>query len=676
MSQSRQLAAIMFTDIVGYTGLMGEDEQKALELLKKNRLVQRPIIEKFKGRWLKEIGDGVLASFNTVSDAVYCAGAIQKACENEPNLKLRIGIHEAEVVFEGNDVFGDGVNIASRLEPLAPIGGILVSESVYRNLGNKKGIKTKFIREETLKNVKDPVKIYQVKVADDETPIATTTKQNVDRHKVGINRGVLISGGVIILLLAVFALYQYRIEEPSNIPKPTTEADVEKSIAVLPLSSLSTDPENQLFADGIVEDLLSRLALIDGLKVISRTSSEMYREKGTKSLPQIARELGVSYIIEGSVQRIGGKARVNIQLIDARQDAHIWSQIYDRDVQDIFKTQSDITIHVASELNTLLTAQQTTEIQKNRTDNVKAFELYQLGRFYWNKRTSEGYHTSIDYFEQAIAEDPDYGLAYAGLADTYNLMSIQKYIEKKTGRDKAVELASKALELDESLAEAHNVLASIYTYIDMDWEGAEREYLRAIDLNSNYSTAHHYYSEHLSITGRHQEARKQINTALELDPLSFVIRYVSTKLYFNRGLFNEALTENQRCYELFGDHRWTARYNFEINQQLGNGPAALEGIKRLGTITGRFEATTLDSIYQTSGLSGLLRHRIEKTDWIYSKAQLYGLLGEDEKAMDMLEKALDEGEFSIEFTFRWAFRNLHSNPRFQTLVRQVGLGGS
>ena len=153
--QSRQLAAIMFTDIVGYTKLMGEDEEKAFELLKKNRQVQRPIIEKFNGKWLKEIGDGVLASFSTVSDAVYCAGTIQKAFENEPDLKLRIGIHQGEVVFEGNDVFGDGVNIASRLEPLAPIGGILVSESVNRNLGNKKGIETFFIREEALKNVKD-----------------------------------------------------------------------------------------------------------------------------------------------------------------------------------------------------------------------------------------------------------------------------------------------------------------------------------------------------------------------------------------------------------------------------------------------------------------------------------------------------------------------------------------
>ena len=181
-TQSRQLAAIMFTDIVGYTALMGEDEQKAFELLKKNRQVQRPIIEKYNGRWLKEIGDGVLASFSTVSDAVYCAATIQKTCENEPDLKLRIGIHLGEVVFEGNDVFGDGVNIASRLEPLAPIGGILVSESVQRNLSNKRGIETDFVREEQLKNVKEPVKIYSVQVEGAEPvviPELSATPQHV-----------------------------------------------------------------------------------------------------------------------------------------------------------------------------------------------------------------------------------------------------------------------------------------------------------------------------------------------------------------------------------------------------------------------------------------------------------------------------------------------------------------
>ena len=164
MSQSRQLAAIMFIDIVGYTALMGKDERKAFELLKKNRQVQRPIIEKFNGRWLKEIGDGVLASFNTVSDAVYCAKEIQETCQTEENLSLRIGIHQGEVVFEDGDVFGDGVNIASRLEPLAPVGGILVSESVHKNVLNKQDIETTFVSEEQLKNVQEPVRVYQVQV--------------------------------------------------------------------------------------------------------------------------------------------------------------------------------------------------------------------------------------------------------------------------------------------------------------------------------------------------------------------------------------------------------------------------------------------------------------------------------------------------------------------------------
>ena len=209
----------MFTDIVGYTALMGKDEQRAFELLKRNRNVQRPIIDKFNGRWLKEIGDGVLASFDTVSDAVYCAKEIQETCKAEPDLKLRIGIHEGEVVFEGDDVFGDGVNIASRLEPLAPVGGILVSESVNRNLGNKKGIETNFIREETLRNVKDPIRIYAVKVEGLEAPdsIPKTsglaapkspesteppTRKLFNQMKIGLTA----MGGLVILGLAYMIL--------------------------------------------------------------------------------------------------------------------------------------------------------------------------------------------------------------------------------------------------------------------------------------------------------------------------------------------------------------------------------------------------------------------------------------------------------------------------------------
>jgi TolB-like protein/AraC-like DNA-binding protein len=487
---------------------------------------------------------------------------------------------------------------------------------------------------------------------------------SANKQKSIIGKPALLIFLGVVIVAAVWYFFLQRKHASSNM---------EKSIAVLPLSNLSTDPNNQFFADGLVEDLLTRLSTIKGFRVISRTSSEMYRKKGTKSIPQIADELGVAYIIEGSVQRDDGKARINIQLIEAKSDTHIWSKLFDRDLDDIFEIQSEIAIQIASELNTILSAQQTNDIQKNRTDNVKAFEFYQLGRFYWNKRTGDGYRTSIEYFEKAIAEDPDYGLAYAGLADTYNLMTLQRWTEEKKGRDKTEELALRALELDASLAEAHNVLASIYTYIDLDWEGAEREYLKAIAINPNYSTVHHYYSEHLSIMGRHNEAREHIDKALQLDPLSFIIRYVSAKLYFNRGLFQEALAENQRCQELLKDHLWSVWGSFEINYKLGADSAALASFKHFGRISGEYDPDRADSVHLVSGLDGLLKWRIELTKETYNKAEYYGLLGDNEKAMNTLEVAFNQGNYNKEFTFKYAFKNLWPDPRFKALLQRMGL---
>jgi TolB-like protein/class 3 adenylate cyclase len=666
---SHQLAAIMFTDIVGYTALMGADEDQAFVVLQRNQEIHRTIVKQFNGTLIKEIGDGMLISFSLASEAVKCAIEIQKICK-EQDYQLKIGIHEGEMVFAEEDVYGDGVNIASRLQEVAGAGCIAISERVYADVKNKVGINTRYVGNKRLKNVDEPVKVYEVQCGEfvqEEHHNGESAQYNKIHGK---NRYIIFSG-IVILVIAAFLGWQHFSEQPV--------AELEKSIAVLPLSSLSKDPENQFFADGIVEDLLNRLSHLKEFKVVSRTSSEMYRERGTKSVPEIAKELGVSYIIEGSVQRNNNKVRITIQLIDAQRDAHIWSNIFNRDLEDVFKTQSDIALTIASELKSVLTNQQTVEIRKNRTESVKAFEMYQIGRFYWNKRTEEGYLKSIDYFEQALREDPEYGLGYAGLADSYNLMAIQGFVDKKEGRDKAVDFAKKALALDKTLAVAHTVLASIYTYVDFNWEEAEYEYLKAIEINPNYSTAHHYYSEQLSITGRHELAREQINIAIELDPLSFVIRIASTKIYFNRGLFQQAYKENERSRELNQnrDHRWIAMNDFLINWYLGKGPAALDGFKRYyGEIRSMMNPSEIDSIYSVSGLRGLMESRLELTTRPYIKAMVHGYLGSDKEAMDWLERAVNEEDFSIEFTFKYAFRNLHTNPRYKALLQQVGLADS
>jgi len=322
MSSSRQLAAIMFTDIVGYTALMGEDEQKAFDLLRKNRQLQKPIIEKFNGTWIKEIGDGVLASFHTVTDAVMCSIEIQKACNDIDDLKLRIGIHLGEVVFEDNDVFGDGVNIASRLQALAPIGGIWISEAVYKNVSNKKKIKTKFVSEEILKNVKEPVRVYEVKPEDFETyesavtvPAASVIRKQELRKKQKRLMPVIIFLSVIIVLGLGYYI---------NTIFQKTERDIGKknSIAVLYFENMSGDSQQEYFSDGITEEIITHLANIKALRVISRTSVLTYKGKPV-NLKKIADELDVSSVLEGSVRKSGNTLRINADLIDARTDKHL-----------------------------------------------------------------------------------------------------------------------------------------------------------------------------------------------------------------------------------------------------------------------------------------------------------------------------------------------------------------
>ncbi len=459
-------------------------------------------------------------------------------------------------------------------------------------------------------------------------------------------------------------------------PNQKIHSTQEKSIAILPFDNLSTLEENQFFADGIVEDLLNRLSLIENFRVISRTSSEMYRQRGSKSLSQIARELNVNYIIEGSVQRENNTARINVQLIDAEQDDHMWSKLYDRELNEIFKVQSEIALKIATELNTVLTAQQEIDIEKNPTTNVEAFEMYQLGRYHWNKRTKEGYLNAIEYFNKAISEDSSYALAYAGIADTYHLMAVQDHIAWTEGRDLAVSMANKALSIDFKLAEAHTVLASVYAYLDWNWLEAEEEFKLAFHFDPNYSTAAQYYSEFLTILGRKEESRQYINHAVEVDPLSFVIRHISARHYSDDGDFEKSIEELKICDEIIPNHPWTNNELFFNYVYIGDDKSALNCCRRLGsTYYHNFTPNQVDSIYSIEGIKGILQLRIDSTKANMLKARCYALLGESEKSLDCLERIMqrEQGQAFPWILSVYGFKDLHDLPRFQRIRQKLGL---
>jgi adenylate cyclase len=461
MSESRQLAAIMFTDIVGYTALMGEDERKAFKLLDKNREIQRPIIEQFKGKWIKEIGDGILASFHTVSDAVFCAIGIQQACEKIPDLKLRIGIHLGEVIFQNHDVFGDGVNIASRLQALAPIGGILVSESVYKNISNKKEIITEFIGEEVLKNVKEPVKIYEVNVGKSEN-------RQVDGLETLKKKIVTVSGkkkkiffGVGLLFLATLLTYYLFV----SVFFPGKKNTLEKSIAVLYFDNMSGDPAQDYFSDGITEEIITRLSFLKDLRVISRTSVFSYKGKG-KNIKEIAKELNCSTILEGSVRKSGNKISITARLIDANTDKYLWSDIFDRELNDIFEIQSSVAETIADKFAVLISPETQIQISHQPTRNMVAYDLYLKAKSVAFKDAGLGIGNS--YFnrdqartllKKAIKLDPAFSEALALLSRTF--LEGSDYGEGPNMLDSATEYAQKAIEYNPAVIEGHMALALV-----------------------------------------------------------------------------------------------------------------------------------------------------------------------------------------------------------------------
>jgi adenylate cyclase len=471
--EDRRLAAIMFTDIVGYTKLMGSDEKKAFEVLRRNRNIQKPIIKKYRGKWLKEMGDGILASFNSAYDAVRCAGEIIYLTKQE-EIGLRIGIHLGDVVFQGGDVLGDGVNVASRLEEMAEAGSIYISEAIYNNVKNKEGIKAEFIEERALKNVDEPVRIYKVHYEHNESSISTALP-NIDGGR-KLNKFLIIT--FIVIIVAIILWIFIPVKEDTQVTEEASIIPNVQSIAVLPFINDSPDEENEYFCNGMMEEILSHLQKISALQVKSRTDVEKYRNT-SQSIDSIAKELNVNFMIEGSVRKYANRFRITTQLIDAGSGNHLWAETYDGTYNDtVFIVQADIAKKIASAIQAKITPQEVKRIDQMPTDKIQAYDLelraHEMIRNWRDKRESTFLTLALNLYNRALEIDPEYIKALEGKAlyywTTMNIDSSLLYFDKM-------------IAVDPKYSQAYNSKGSIFAWILNQPDSAITYISKAIELD-------------------------------------------------------------------------------------------------------------------------------------------------------------------------------------------------
>jgi adenylate cyclase len=639
--EERKLAAIMFTDLVGFTSMAQQDESLAMTILSEHAQIMRSMLRRYGGREIKTMGDSFLIEFPNALDAVKYAVEVQEGNSKlnsgrppEKRASIRIGIHVGDVIHSKGDVYGDAVNIASRIEPLAGPGGICLTEQVYDQVRNKVRFRMTKLSSPKLKNVNLPIDVYVLGTQLDD---GVAERVEFDRARV----------------------------------------------AVLPLTNMSPDPNDEYFADGMTEELITALSAINGLTVIARTSVMPYKT-APKRIAEIGRELEVGTVIEGSVRKAGNKVRITVQVIDARSEGHLWASNYDRELNDIFAVQSEIAEKVAGTLKVKLLDSDKRRLAKNPTGNVEAHTLYLKGRYYWNLRTKEGMDRAIEYFKLAVEQDEGFAAGYTGLAECYLVMGRNLLADPTVAFPRAKEYVTKALALDPNSAEAHACLANSLHYYEHRLKESEAEFRRAIELNPNYATAHQWFAHMLVQVGRRDEAYAEITRARELDPLSRIINLnVGDALYY-LGEYDKAIEHFKKMIDL--DPKFALSYRslahaYELKSEFDK---ALAAIEMYGELSKKPLETKLDKalIYASKQDRAESHRLLGEVEANYGKEFLspfwfgavYCLLGEDDHCFEWLNMAYDEHDSSIMLLkIEPDLERVRGDPRYVSLLEKTGL---
>ena len=680
MPSTRQLAAIIFTDIVGYTALMGKDEQRAFEFLDKNRQIQKPIIEQYNGRWIKELGDGVMASFNTVSDAVNAAIKIQQACNSSKEFQLRIGIHLGELVFENDDVFGDGVNIASRIQAIANPGSIYISETVHNSISNKKEFQTKFVKEEKLKNVKEPVKIYQV-VADNVVIAHQRIAQKIKQKR---NFFLLAMSILIILVATYFFKGGYGIQKNDN-PVISQEM-LSNSIAVLPFENMPADSAQEYFSDGLTDALITELAQIPGLTVISMNTVVQLKGK-TINPVEVGDQFNVRYILQTRMQRSGNKLRITPPLIETRKGQLIWANKFDKEMKDLFAIQDDISKHIMDSLKIVIDNENSI-LGRQPTENMNAYVYYMRGIYLFRQNSGlkrDLIDSAIVLFEKAIELDPKFALAYAALGKACIPIAFIHDPDPKW-EAKAYVAIEKALSLDPKLANAYAARGDLAWTLSNGFphEKAIKDLKRALELNPNLVTAHESLGSIYFHIGLFDKALHELRIAIALDPMSRFAKPRMARIHWYEQKLDSALEGFSPFKENAGWLREKAMVLFTLGR-------TAEAFKTMDEATKRI-ADQNEIVDLAAGYSVLLagtskkkeaeeqvKYAIEhgegRSHFHHAEhliASAYALMGNTKAAVEWLQKAADHGLPCYPlFTNDPNLKNIRNDPGYIFLMEKL-----
>jgi TolB-like protein/Tfp pilus assembly protein PilF/class 3 adenylate cyclase len=674
-----EIGYVLFIDIVGYSKLLIDEQRERIrELREIVRGTEQFRLAEAEGKLMRlPTGDGGALVFRTSLEApVLCALEISRALETHPELRVRMGIHSGPVnevadLNEQVNMAGAGINIAQRVMDCGDAGHILLSKHTAEDLGQYRQWQLQ-LHDLGECDVKHGGRLHIVNLYTEEQGnprMPTKFRQAVKKR-----RRALIA--LTILFAATVGAGYYFFSQRPAFKTP------DKSIAVLPFENLSHDPDNAYFAEGMQDEILARLSKIADLKVISRTSTQKYKS-APDNLREIAKQLGVANVLEGSVQKAADQVRVNVQLINALNDAHLWGDIYDRKLTDIFVVESDIAKTIADTLQAKLTGEEKQLIAAQPTSDLTAYDLYLKGRLLWSKRGGENLRQAIAFYEQAIALDPNYALAYAGLAEAYVILPFYTATAPLEAFPKAKTAAQKALQLDDKLAEAHTGFARVLCY-EFDMVSSISEFQRAIALNPNYATAHQWFGRTaLAALGRFDEAIAEGKRAIELDPLSPVINTDLGSTLINARRYDEAIAQLRKTLEIDPTFYY-AHFILGMALQLkGDLPAAIAEYTKAQQLTdNNLRARVLlaaakaqsgdkeAAVQMLAELEELSRNRNVRASW---RAVLYLSLGNREEAVRWLEQSV-AGHEELDITFIKVdplLDPLRGDPRFEALVQKV-----